>query len=70
MLRNLCLLTHVCLSLSIALSLSVPCIFVRVFRHDVFKVAPERFYRRELVAHRCDFFEGPVEFVDVLEDKF
>lgn len=52
-----------CLSLLRALL-----VLIRVLRHDVLKVTPERLYGRELGADLSNFFQGAVELVDVLED--
>lgn len=46
--------------------LCISLLLVRIFRHDILKVAPERLYRRELVTDLGDFFEGAIELVDVL----
>jgi hypothetical protein len=42
---------------------------VRIFRHDVLELTPECFDGRELVSDLCNFFEGAVQFVNVLEDE-
>jgi len=45
-------------------------LLTRVLCHDIFKMTPQRLDGRELVSDLCNFFEGAIEFVDVLEDKF
>lgn len=45
-------------------------LFVGVLGHDILKVTPQRLDGREFVAHRRDFFERAVEFVDILQDDF